>query len=148
MDFILPIQVSLLNYVLAYLLYSKYLSCKQFCSSTKHTPTYEILNCENVCLKIHEMLHLGFKIRNCKSNGICLSRMSFFLLLLKAPFSDVYDVRLLGYLTLQTSRKDCRCSGGVLSGSYSARRSLQRLGSVVTNSARKHCLLRSLSLSS
>jgi len=85
-DFILPIQVSLPNYVLAYLLYSKCLSFKQFCSSTNHTPTYEILNCENSCLKINEILHLGFKMRNCKSNGICLSRTSFFLRLLKSIF--------------------------------------------------------------
>jgi hypothetical protein len=148
MDFILPIQVSLPNYVLAYLLYSKLLSCKQFCSSTNHTPTYEILNCENVCLKIKEILHLGFKIRNCKSNGICLSRMCLFLRLLKASFSDIYDVGLLDYVTLQTPRKDCRCSGGVQFGSCSTRRSLQRLGSVVTNFARTHCLFRSLPLSS
>ena len=91
MDFILPIQVSLPNYLLAYLLYSKFLSFKQYCFSTNHTPTYEILNFENVCLKIKEILHLGFKIRNCKSNRIYLSRMSFFLRLLKASFSDVYD---------------------------------------------------------
>ena len=88
MDLILPIQVSLSNYVLAYLLYAKYLSCKQFCSSTNHTSTYEILSCENVSLKIKEIVHLGFNIRNCKSNGICLSRMSFFLRLLKASLSD------------------------------------------------------------
>lgn len=90
---------------------------------------------------------MGFKIRNCKSNGICLNRMILFLMLLKASFSDVYDVGLLCYVMLQTPREDCKCSGGVQSESCSTRRFLQRLGSVVTNFARTYCLFRSLSLS-
>jgi len=45
-------------------------------------------------------------------------------MLLKTSFSDVYDVELLGYLTLQTPLKDGRCSGGVQSMSCSAQQFL------------------------